>query len=487
MNRRDTLAASILYLFVFAIYLISPCATPFDSRWTIPTALSMIHEHNTDLNEYLPLLERDKFYAIECMLPDGSRIYPIKSASQCASGKLYDYYPVAVPLLASPFVFALETGLHAAQPVLAPLARSASTDIRRSFLRGDLIASSMFVELLLASLWMAAAAVVMYFVARQFLGLAGSLVIAGVFAFGTPAWSICSRALWQHGPSVLLSAVVLLIAGRAGRNPRLIRYLGIPLALAFFVRPTNVIALVLLSLFVLIYYRKGIPWFFGGMVPVFAVFTAMTWLTYGSLIAPYSSGDKHNVAGFSIHPEFVQALAGNLISPGRGLFVYVPVALLSVAGILFCPLDRQAGRLRPFLLAVIVAHWVLISAYEDWIGGFCYGPRYFSDMSALVIWFLIPVVAALGAQPKLRFTLGPVFAVLALVSGFMHYQGACQWECVRWNVTPIDLRFSRYRVWDWRDPAFLRSFRSVPAAAPAGGDQPASQSAPAVVDPGGGQ
>lgn len=76
MNRQRLIAAA-LFLGVFLVYLFSPNATPFDSRWTVYTALSLVHERNADLNEYMPVLKADHWYAIECILPGGQRIYPI--------------------------------------------------------------------------------------------------------------------------------------------------------------------------------------------------------------------------------------------------------------------------------------------------------------------------------------------------------------------------------------------------------------------------
>ena len=55
----------------------------------------------------------------------------------------------------------------------------------------------MIAELLIASLIVALASVVMYVVARRFLGIAQSILIALVFAFCTPAWSTASREPWR--------------------------------------------------------------------------------------------------------------------------------------------------------------------------------------------------------------------------------------------------------------------------------------------------
>src|SRR5438477_4077061 len=130
----------LVFLVVLPAHVLSPNATPFDSRWTIPVALSILHEGNTNLDEYLALLERDRFYAIECILPGGARVFPVKSAADCPGGHFYNFYPVAVPALVTPAVFALEKGIAIAHPLLP---RVAANGYRQAFLRGDLASASM--------------------------------------------------------------------------------------------------------------------------------------------------------------------------------------------------------------------------------------------------------------------------------------------------------------------------------------------------------
>jgi hypothetical protein len=59
-------------------------------------------------------------------------------------------------------------------------------------------------ELIFASLVTAAAAALLFYYVRGRLSLPKSLLLAGLFAFGTSAYSTASRGLWQHGPSMLL-------------------------------------------------------------------------------------------------------------------------------------------------------------------------------------------------------------------------------------------------------------------------------------------
>lgn len=452
MNR-PWLLPLLLFAAVFFVYLVSPMATPFDSRWTVHTALSLIHRHDADLNEYEPLLARDRFYAIECIQPGGARLYPVKQAGACAGGHLYHFYPAAVPILVSPLLAALETGLHLAQPVLAPIASKLPPGFRRSLLEGDLVAASMPAELILASIVVALAAVVVFLLARSLAGWRAALFIALVFAFATPAWSTGSRALWMHGFSMLLLPAALWAMLRQRWAAA-----GALLALAFFCRPTNVVPLAFAALWALWQGRAQALRFAAGAVPVAAVFVAINFACYGSPLAPFFFVKRAGTASLGLHPRIGEALLGNLVSPSRGIFVFSPVFLFSLAGIWRWLRARETHLLGFYLAAVCTAHYLLMCGYEDWFGGHSYGPRYMSDLSSLLTLALIPVLPALRSWWSRA-----LFGAALAVSLFMHAQGAWCWPCVDWNTTPVELRYSQYRLWDWRDPSFLRNFRTNPA------------------------
>lgn len=451
---RERVLAAALFLGVFLVYIFSPNATPFDSRWTVHTALSLLHERNADLNEYLPLLKRDRFYGIECLLPDGRRLFPVSSVEQCAGGSLYNFYPVAVPLLVSPLVGALEWGLKIAQPWLAPLAPQMRTAVRRQLLQGDLVSSSSGVELLLASLIVALAAVVVFLVARQMTGLPLALAVALVFSFATPAWSTGSRALWMHGFSMLLLPLGLWAILRQKWAAA-----GAVLALAFFVRPTNAVPLAFAGVWALAESRRVALRFALGALPVALVFVGINYATYGTLLAPFFFAQRPGTASLGLHSRLGEALLGNLVSPSRGLFVYSPIFLFSLYGVWRWLRHPPQRRLGLFLGAVMLGHYLLISSYEDWFGGHSYGPRYFSDLSSYFTLALVPAWQAMRRAARL-------LAMPALaVSLFMHAQGAWCWPCLAWNTQPVQIRESEWRLWDWSDPPFLRNFRgSAPAA-----------------------
>jgi hypothetical protein len=109
----------------------------------------------------------------------------------------------------------------------------------------------------------------------------------------------------------------------------------------------------------------------------------VAWSYSGEPVAPYYLPQLPGGNSLALGPHFFEALAGNLISPGRGPFVYVPVFLLAVPSLLRKPTGCVFSRLRPFLAGTLAAHWILISTFEDWWAGFSFGPRDFRRDSAV--------------------------------------------------------------------------------------------------------
>jgi len=48
------------------------------------------------------------------------------------------------------------------------------------------------------------------------------------------------------------------------------------------------------------------------------------------------------------------------------------------------------------------------------------------------------------------------FVILLAVSGWIHSRGALRNDVYLWNVSPVNIDADPARVWDWRDPQFLR-------------------------------
>ena len=104
---------------------------------------------------------------------------------------------------------------------------------------------------------------------------------------------------------------------------------------------------------------------------------------------------------------------GLLISPGKGILVYVPPALLA----LFCfPDFFRRFRTEALYVAAIGLGWLLFHAKlaNNWFGAWGWGPRHFITIAPiLAIPFLVSGRRVFSSAPK------KVFAVLCLAFGFV--------------------------------------------------------------------
>ncbi len=306
--------------------------TSFDSRWSIPTARSLLREGNTDLNEYAALLQANRFYAIETI-----------------GGRHYSMYPIGASLLAIPVVLGLDVA-------------------------GVALADGK-IERATASAIVGLTAVLLYLVARHSLGVPGALLVALIFAFCTAAWSTATRALWQHGPSMLMLTLALWILVLARERPWVVQLAGVPLAFGYVIRPTNAIAIAVMSVVVLAEHRRYAVRYLLWALVVAVPFVAFNWAVYHAALPPYYTASKIGHGG-----SFAEAAVGTLWSPGRGLFVYSPILLLSVYGA-WLTLGRRGDLPSHAVAAIVALHWVALSSFPVWWGGHSFGYRLLSDMA----------------------------------------------------------------------------------------------------------
>ena len=166
------------------------------------------------------------------------------------NGHIYSYCPIATPLLVTPFVWLINKvyPLFYQTDFYTYLARHAP-DNRTAKL-----------EKLIASGIVALSAALIYLIARRWLGILKSLIVTFLFAFSTSVWSTASRALWQHGPSVLFLslALYLILLAREKDSAFLWIVAGALLGYAYLIRPTNSLAVAFFGLYILINHRKFI-------------------------------------------------------------------------------------------------------------------------------------------------------------------------------------------------------------------------------------
>lgn len=435
---QEGVLALLVGIGVFALYMADrDVVQRSDSIWTLQVAMSLIREGNVNLDEIEHL------------------ILPSQAGTVLRVGDhLYPWFPLGPSLLITPVMALLDLVARGVR----------SFDLYLYVTQNPPDALLGLIELTLACGIVALTAGVLYLFGRQFLTRGQALLLVFVFAFCTSAWSTASRALWQHGPSMLLLLLALFCFVRAEKDAAKMQAAGLFLALAYVVRPTNAIPVMVFTLYVLWIYPRMAVRYLLWAAPVALAFVAYNWQLYGSILPPYFAAGR-----VSLHAALGEALLGNLISPSRGLFVYTPVFLLSALGVYLKRRDGALTRLDLAVLGTALFHWAVISSHWLWWAGHSYGPRLFTDMVPFFLYLLIPVIAKVAPNretPALRartWRYALPFWLLAGISFFMHYQGATQPATVRWNwgfediVPNVDQ--DPARVWDWSDPQFWRGLR----------------------------
>lgn len=428
-------------LLALVVFVASPLKVQSDSVWSVPVALSLLREGDVDLDEYAATVERTGHYAVVE-----------------AGGHLYPLFPLGASLAAVPLLAAFEAALWVVEPLgrwVPALRKGIERWRERSGATGD-VRLDFFdtAELLVASVLTSLAVLLVYQAARRRAPVVPAAVVALVFALGTSAYSTASRVLWQHSPSlVAVSAVALLLSThRRTRGGALA--LGVVAGVAYVVRPTNSLTVLAVGCFLLATRRwRELPFYVLGGALVALPFCAWSQETFGTLLPPYyqpgrlTPGESH----------VAEALLGNLVSPGRGLFVYSPVALLACGALLVRGARRALAAHEWVFAGVLVAHWGVVSTFPHWWAGHSFGPRFFTDVAPYWVLFLVePVRAALAPARRAR----PGTAALALsvlLSVAIHTRGSTARAAWGWNDGPPDVDAAPARLWDWSDLAFLRT------------------------------
>ena len=323
-------------------------------------------------------------------------------------GRVASTYPIVTPLLVTPLYL----------PAVNHLDRHGWDDIKRVQLVG------LFMEKLAASIVAATSVGLMYWLLRRCLARGRALLLVTAFALGTQTWVTSSQALWQHGTAELLIIIALLAVSGVPTTRSLVAA-GLASGLLIANRPPDVVFAAAFAAYVPFWawrQRRGLAFFAAAAIPLLLM-VAYNWATFENLGGGYGYliETRPGHSNFFSYP-LAYGLAGLLLSPGKGLFVYSPF-------LLFLPwLFRRSllpGRqLLTMLLLVAMTLCLAIYAKTDWRGGYTYGPRYLTDMVPILVWMLAPIVATLSRRALPAFVVAALFSAYVQVVGAFFYPGA---------------------------------------------------------------
>lgn len=440
-RKADYLAISALFSIALAVFWFSPVTQVTDSHYSLLLSDSLLNQRRFTLDHYgLPRYQpqvgiRDDYVANGPMWQ-----------LEIVDNHLYYYFPPGSSVLSIPFV---------------AVARVFGTRV----VNGDGTyneQAEIALQKAIAAVLMSLCVVVVYTTARYLLPVTWSVLIALAAGFGTQVWSTMSRALWSHTWETLLASLLVLLLVRHEVAAKRLHsvLLGTIAAWLYFVRPSAALVIAALLIYLITRGWRQLIQFVVTTSSWFLLFFLYSWREFGTLLPSYYKPSRLRLDLFPI------ALAGNLVSPSRGLLVYVPI-LLFVAFLLvrFWPYIRS-HLLAGLALGVVIGHVLLVSSFAnrlgDWWAGASYGPRYLSE---LVPWFVL--LAVLGVDGLKRsgvrlqnFTI-TIGALLLTLSVSINARGALAEATWKWTQ-PINDKQMRALLWDWRRPQFLAGWQRPP-------------------------
>ncbi len=432
----------VLFSLTYLIFSVSPIIDNSDSKYSILVSESILHNGTSHLNEYrfpAPIAEL-KTSTPPTVDPANPLTYELGKVN----GNIVYCFPNGSSLLSLPFVAILNAlSVHAAS-------RDGVYNTT-----GEVV-----IEKTLSTLLMALLTCIVFRTALFLLNKEVSAVVALGFALGTQVWSTATRSLWSHTWFILLGGVTVEVILRAESQRRKIPpiFLATVLSWMYFVRPTGAIPIVCVAGYLFICHRDTFIAFAVTGALWFGAFIAYSWFTFGEPIPGYYLASRLNFHGFST------ALAGTLISPSRGLLVYVPTI-----GFIFYLIARYWNELPyrgvvTLSLTIVALHIVSVAGYPNWWGGGSYGPRLTTD---LLPWFaLLAIVGCAGVKKGTGLTLsrpelGAAFALLALAVAINARGAFSVYAHHVWNLQTVIDRHPE-RAFDWSYPQFAAGLIAPP-------------------------
>lgn len=330
------------------------------------------------------------------------------------------------------------------------------------------------------NLFLGALVTVMVYVFALSLGysLRVSVLIALLFAVGTPAWPDAQSALEQTPVDLFLlfatwATWLFIRRGLVDRRP--LRLVGCGLGLAIWTRYDAAVYVALVATFLasLRYYRgesRSIVKDSGILAASLAPWLTMVGVwNYARFGSPFVTGLSTPTFGTGFWAGFT----GLLVSPGKGLIWYAPVVLLlPLVGARF----YRRNRVMALLFAALILLPILFySNVLYWHGDPAWGPRY---LYPALPYLVLPLGELFATWKLRRLSLRTTAAVLTVVS--VGLQSAAisvtQWrfwyeleaqrqttsDASRWSGQPFHWGANRYHYyWDAANSPIVWQLKNV--------------------------
>ena len=384
---------------------------------TAVTAHAVVRKGTLDVSEYYPA---------------AGRMYAVRSEGE----RLYSIEPLASSLTFAPF-FVPYRGMPAEGFRLR----------WRVFLSVASTITALTVVLL--SAWMLA-----------LVSVPRALVVTAVIALATSMRTIDAAGLWQHTSAAPWVIAGLALWSLADARPSLYPWAGAALAVATACRPIFVPAALLVAWSALRARRGPGVVTVGVVAAIGGLALLANWWIHGALM-----GGRASIVGSISETHAVRAyfdfspwnLVGLLAAPNRGLFVYSPVLLFALPGMI-ATLGASARPAERLITIAALTMFALYGFIATWWAGWGYGPRYMTDLLPFFALWL-----ARASLPRRGLSVAAAAFVAAFAWSFgAHELGVRTYPC-GWDSFPVSVDVAPERLWSVRDTEIARCWRRLGA------------------------
>lgn len=268
--------------------------------------------------------------------------------------------------------------------------------------------------------WITALIGVVLFLAAMELGAPrrSAVLLALVYGLGTMALPHAKTLLFSEPLAALGTLAAVYFAMRAVSRASWpnAALAGVCAGVATLARPSAAPFAVVVGLYIVVWgvrtlgARRALPQivaFAGASALMTGVVAGVNWWRWGAATdAGYSS------VPFDFSP--IEGAYGLLLSPGKSLFLYAPVALVAVF------VSVAAFRRRPaetlLIGAIVLGNLLIFARFFQWHGDQAWGPRYLQITLPVLLLLIAPVLTS----PKVR----RAVLVCGLVGAFVSWGGA---------------------------------------------------------------
>lgn len=276
-------------------------------------------------------------------------------------------------------------------------------------------------------------------------------------ALGSDLWTVGSQALWQHGPAALMLTLAMLTLAMDAPSRRALLLGGTATAMLIACRSIDLLFAIVILAWVAWHHPRRLGWFLPAPAVIGTALVTYNLYYFGTLSGGLAELQAllpkvHRVPG-PWSGDLREGMAGTLLSPARGLFVYCPWVALAVLMVPWSLRRLEPRTLAFWMVASLVAYLLMLSKYAAWWGGHTFGPRYWTDATPL-----LAILLALGLEwSRTRFRLG-MYCFVPLVLAAVAFQviGAFLFPDSTWNDVPVDVDQHHERLWDWSDNPITR-------------------------------